>query len=136
MWIPLVLVSVLALGGFTVHRLRGVFGTHRLPTYAGSMSDDSRNSDPKRIVYEIFGVPGSVADINYLDEKGAPHQVNGVALPWQVEIVTNSPAMVGNVLAQGDGDFIGCRISSDDVIQVEKTSQQVSAYVYCLAKSV
>ena len=127
---------VLAIGGFTVHRLRGVFGNQRLPTYAGSMSDDSRNSDPKRVVYEIFGVPGSVADINYLDEKGAPNQVNGVALPWRVEIVTSAPAMVGNVLAQGDGDFIGCRISSDDTVQVEKTSQQVSAYVYCLAKSV
>ena len=75
-------------------------------------------------------------DVNYIDDDGEPNQVNAVTLPWAIEIVTNAPSMTGNVLAQGTGDFIGCRISSDDVIQVEKTSQQVSAYVYCLAKSV
>ena len=128
-------MAVLAVGGFTVQRLRGFFGSNQLPTYAGSMSADQSVADPKRVVYEIWGVPGATADINYLDAKGSPHQINGAALPWSIEIVSNSPALAGNILAQGDGDFIGCRITSDGVMKVEKTANQVSAYVYCLAKA-
>ena len=128
-------MAVLAVGGFTVSRLRSMFGSHEPPTYAGSMSDDSHVSDPKRVRYEIWGGPGAFADINYLDEKGTPHQINGVPLPWSVEIVSNSPAMAGNILAQGDGDFIGCRITADGAVKTEKTASQISAYVCCLAKS-
>ncbi|OYN79478.1 MmpS family transport accessory protein [Mycolicibacterium sphagni] len=134
-WIPLVLVVVLAIGVFAVTRVRGIFGSHHLPTYAGSKSDDKYKSDPKRVVYQIFGPPGAVADINYLDDYGTPHQVNGAVLPWSVEIVTNAPAMVGNVLAQGNSDSIGCRVTSDGEVKIERTSTDVNAYVYCFAKS-
>ncbi|GJF08938.1 putative membrane protein, MmpS [Mycolicibacterium cyprinidarum] len=134
-WIPLVLVVVLAIGGFTVWRVRGIFGSHELPTYAGSMSEDSNKSDPRRVRYEVFGQPGAVADINYIDASGDPNQVNGVTLPWSVEVESYSPAMVGNVVAQGDGDFIGCRIVSDGEVRDERTAYEVSAYIYCFTKS-
>lgn len=134
-WIPLLLVVVIAAGAFAVARVRGIFGSHQLPTYAGSMSDDKRKSDPKHVVYQIFGPPGTVADINYLDDSGTPHQVNGVTLPWSVEIVTTAPAMAGNVLAQGNSDSIGCRITADGEVKMERTTNAVSAYVYCFVKS-
>lgn len=134
-WIPLVLVVVLVAGTFAVSRVRGIFGSRELATYAGSKSDDKYKSDPKRVVYQVFGPPGTVADINYLDDYGTPHQVNGVVLPWSVEIVTNAPSMVGNVLAQGNSDSIGCRVTSDGEVKIEKTASDVNAYVYCFAKS-
>ncbi|MCX2932043.1 MmpS family transport accessory protein [Mycobacterium sp. CVI_P3] len=134
-WIPLVLVVVLAVGAFAVSRVRGIFGSHQLPTYAGSMSDDKRKSDPKRVVYQIFGPPGTIADINYLDDSGTPHQVDAAVLPWSVEIVTTAPAMAGNVLAQGNSDSIGCRITADGEVKMERTTNEVSAYVYCFVKS-
>ncbi len=43
--------------------------------------------------------------------------------------------MVGNVVAQGDGDFIGCRIFADGVVKDERSAHNVSAYVYCFTKS-
>jgi Mycobacterium membrane protein len=49
-WIPLLVVVVVAVGGFAVARVRGIFGPHQLPTYAGSMSDEKNKSDPKRVV--------------------------------------------------------------------------------------
>jgi hypothetical protein len=134
-WIPLALVVVIAVGAFAVSRVRGIFGSHQLPTYAGSKSDDKYKSDPKRVVYQIFGPPGTVADINYLDDYGTPHQVNGAVLPWSVEIVTNAPAMVGNVLAQGNSNVIGCRVTSDGEVKIERTATDVNAYVYCFVKS-
>ncbi|MHC9292692.1 MmpS family transport accessory protein [Mycobacterium sp. LTG2003] len=131
------MAAVIAIGGFAVTKIRGIFGSQQLPTYAGSMSDDQKNvSDPKRVVYEIFGPPGAVADVNYIDDDGEPNQVNGVTLPWSVEIVTNAPSMTGNVLAQGSSDFIGCRISSDGEVKDERTQRDVNAYIYCFAKSV
>ena len=134
-WIPLVVVVVIAIGGFAVARVRGIFGSHQLPTYAGSMSDDDNKSDPKRLVYEIFGPAGATADINYIDDEGETNQVNGATLPWSHEIVTTAPSMTGNIVAQGNSDFIGCRITSDGEVKDERTVNQVSAYVYCFVKS-
>ncbi|WP_268762560.1 MmpS family transport accessory protein, partial [Mycobacteroides abscessus] len=34
-WIPVVMVLVLVIAGFAVWRIRGIFGSHQLPTYAG-----------------------------------------------------------------------------------------------------
>ncbi|WP_163892239.1 MmpS family transport accessory protein [Mycolicibacterium hippocampi] len=134
-WLPLVLVIVLAVGAFSVWRIRGIFGSQQLPSYAGSMSEDSNKSDPKVVRYEVWGEPGAIADINYVDAEGDPNQLVGAALPWSIDIETDSPAMSGNIVAQGNGDFIGCRITADGVVKDERTITNVSAYIYCFTKA-
>lgn len=134
-WIPLIMVVVVVVAGFTVSRIRGIFGSHKLQTYAGSMADDENNSDPKQLTYEIFGPPGTIADINYIDEEGQPHQVNNAEIPWSFTIVTTAPSMVGNILAQGDSNVLGCRITADGEVKDERTSHEVNAYTYCFVKS-
>lgn len=126
---------MLAVGAFSVWRIRGIFGSQQLPTYAGSMSEDSNKSDPKVVRYEVWGEPGAIADINYVDAEGDPNQVVGAALPWSIDIETDSPAMSGNIVAQGDGDFIGCRITADGEVKDERTITNVSAYIYCFTKA-
>ncbi len=126
---------MLVVGGFTVWRIRNIFGSHQLPTYAGNTSEESVRSEPKRVRYEVYGNPGATADINYIDAEGDPNQIVAAPLPWSIEVETNSPAMVGNVVAQGDGDFIGCRISADGVVKDERTAHNYTAYVYCFTKS-
>ncbi|WP_159234832.1 MmpS family transport accessory protein [Mycolicibacterium vanbaalenii] len=134
-WIPLVLVVVLAVGAFSVWRIRGIFGSQQLPTYAGSITEDSNKSDPKIVRYEVWGESGAVADINYVDAEGDPNQLVGAALPWSIDIETDSPAMSGNIVAQGNGDFIGCRITADGEVKDERTISNVSAYIYCFTKA-
>lgn len=126
---------VLVVGGFTVWRLRNMFAANPLPTYAGSMTEDSNKSDPKIVRYEIFGEPGATADINYIDDEGDPNQVVGAALPWSIDIETDSPAMAGNIVAQGNGDFLGCRILADGEVKDERSAYNVSAYIYCFTKA-
>lgn len=126
---------MLAVGAFSVWRIRGIFGSHQLPTYAGSMSEDSNKSDPKVVRYEVWGEPGAIADINYVDAEGDPNQLVGAALPWSIDIETDSPAMSGNIVAQGNGDFIGCRITADGEVKDERTITDVSAYIYCFTKA-
>jgi hypothetical protein len=38
-------------------------------------------------------------------------------------------------VAQGNGNYIGCRISADGVVKDERTASDVSAYIYCFTKS-
>lgn len=126
---------VLVVGGFAVWRLRNMFAANPLPTYAGSMTEDSNKSDPKILRYEIWGEPGAVADINYTDAEGDANQLVGVPLPWSIDVETDSVAMAGNVVAQGNGDFLGCRITADGDVKDERTASNVSAYIYCIAKA-
>lgn len=128
-------VVVVAVGGFAVWRIRGIFGSYQIPTYAGSMTDDKNNSKPKHVLYEIFGPPGASADINYVDKEGENHQINGATLPWSTEVITTAPAMTGNILAQGTADSIGCRITANGEVKDERVKNEVSAYVYCFVKS-
>lgn len=133
-WIPLVIVLVVALGGFTVWRIHGIFGSDKRPSYADSQTDNSKPFNPKRLTYEVFGPPGTVADISYFDVDADPRRVDGAQLPWSLNFTTTSPAVVGNIVAQGNSNSIGCRIVVDGVVKAEKISHEVNAFTFCVLK--
>ena len=134
-WIPLVVLVVIGAGGLTVSRLHGIFGSETRPSYAGSNVNDSRPFNPKHLRYEIFGPPGTVADISYFDVDADPQLVKGASLPWSVEFAFNKAAVVGSIVAQGDSDSIGCRIVVDGEVKAEKISNDVHAFTSCLLKA-
>lgn len=37
---------------------------------------------------EVLGPPGTVGDINYLDDDAQPHRLDAVTLAWSLELVT------------------------------------------------
>ena len=39
-----------------------------------------------------------------------------------------------NIVAQGDGDTISCRITVDDVVKDENSTTGVNAQTFCLVK--
>jgi nitrate reductase NapE component len=133
-WIPLVIVMVIGVGGFTVWRIHGIFGSDKRPSYSDSATDKSKPFNPKRLTYEVFGPPGTVADISYFDVDGDPKRVDGAHLPWTLNLTTTSPAVMGNIVAQGDSDSLGCRIVVDDVVKAEKTTHETNAFTYCVLK--
>ncbi|SON61782.1 Siderophore export accessory protein MmpS4 [Mycobacterium simulans] len=135
LWIPLVVLIVVAVAGFTVSRIHGFFGSEKRAAYRDGKSDETKPFNPKRLVYEIFGQPGTVADINYLDVNADPTQVNGVQLPWTLKITSDLPSLPGSIVAQGNSDQIGCRITIDGVVKVERISNEVNAYTFCVVKS-
>jgi hypothetical protein len=130
-WIPLV---VLAVVGGAVSRVRAASGSDRHPPYGKSEVADIGRLTQKSVVYEIFGPVGTVADISYFDVNSDPRRVDGARLPWSIQITANSPAVVGNVVAQGDSDSIGCRILVDGQVKAERISNEVSAFTYCRVK--
>ncbi|MCW2651369.1 MAG: hypothetical protein JWR32_2345 [Mycobacterium sp.] len=131
----LVVVVVVAVAGLCVYRLHGIFGAHHTTSAASAISNDITAFNPKRVVLEVFGPPGTVATINYLDVNAQPQRVDDTTLPWSYNITTTEPAVFTNVMAQGDSDSIGCRIIIDGVIKDERSVNALNAYTYCLDKS-
>lgn len=133
-WIPLVFVVVLTVSAVVVVRLHGVFGSRDLNANAGA-GIEIVQFNPKAIGYEAFGPPGTVADINYWDAEANVHQLSGVPLPWSQTVVTVLPAVMANMIVQGNSSEIGCRIKIDDRLLDERRAQGLNAQTFCLVKS-
>ena len=134
-WIVLVVIVVVALASFAVYRLHGIFGSNQVAATPGGAGDQIVPFNPKRVVLEVFGDPGATATISYLDVEARPQKVEGATLPWSYEDSTTKPAVVVNIVAQGDGSTLGCRIIVDGVVKAENTVNVAGAYTYCLDKS-
>ncbi|SRX82263.1 Siderophore export accessory protein MmpS4 [Mycolicibacterium parafortuitum] len=136
LWIPLVVVIVVAAGGFTVSRLHGIFGSDDSLTYGDTATEESKPVDPKIMKYEVFGPPGTIAQISFFNGNGDPQFLEAVPLPWTLEFPITGAAGVGSVAAQGDSDSLGCRILVDDVVKSEKyETHEASTFAACMLKA-
>jgi Mycobacterium membrane protein len=133
-WIPLVLVVVLATSALIVSRLHRIFGSEDLNANAGK-GIDIVQFNPKVVVYEISGSPGTTANINYWDENANTHQVDNAPLPWSTTISTTLPSVSANIMAQSDGSTISCKITVDGVVRDNQNSDGHNAQTFCLVKS-
>jgi Mycobacterium membrane protein len=134
-WMLLVAVIVVALAGFAVYRLHGIFASHDVTSTPSGSDTDIVPFNPKHVVMEVFGPPGAVATITYLDVDAQPQRVDAATLPWAYDTTTTQPAVFVNVSAQGDRDSIGCRIKIDDVVKDERSVNTLNAFTFCLDKS-
>lgn len=135
-WIPLLIVVVVAIGGVVVYRMHGLFGSDNETTRTGAgLAQDAEPFNPKVVTYHITGTEGAVATINYLDLDSTPQRVDDARLPWSITLKTTKPSASATIIAQGDGDQIGCRVSVDDEVRDERSSTGVNAQVSCLVKS-
>ncbi|WP_235892273.1 MmpS family transport accessory protein [Mycolicibacterium hodleri] len=134
-WMLLVAVVVVAVAGFTVYRVHGIFASQDVTSTPGAGANEIVPFNPKHVVLEVFGPPGTVATISYLDVNAQPQRADDVTLPWAYDTTTTQPSVFVNVSAQGDSDSIGCRIKIDDVVKDERTVNTLNAYTYCLDKS-
>ena len=134
-WMVLATVLVVGLAGFGIYRLHGIFGSHNNTSANGGLSNEIVPFNPKQVVLEVFGTPGATATINYLDVNAQPQQVKNAPLPWSFTITTTEPAVIGNVVAQGNGDTLGCRITVNGEVKDQRTVNKVDAYTFCLDKS-
>ena len=130
-----VAVVVIVLAAFAVYRLQRAFGAKDDTGALDGVAEQIVPFNPKRVQLEVFGDPGATATITYMDVNARPQRVDDAALPWSYDDSTTTPAVLVNVQAQGDGNTLGCRITIDGVVKVERLSDATSAYVFCLDKS-
>jgi len=134
-WMLLIAAAVVATAGFAVYRLHGIFGSHDVTSTPSGAGNDIVPFNPKRVVMEVFGPPGTIATITYTDVNAQPQRADNVTLPWAYDTTTTQPAVFVNVSAQGDSDSLGCRIKIDDVVKDERSVNTLNAFTYCLDKS-
>ena len=132
-WIPVVLVVVLAISGLVVSRLHRMFASQDLNAGAGA-GVEIVQFNPKVLVYDVFGSPGSTAQISYFDPDAKVHFVT-VPLPGSITLPTRWPAVRASLMAQTDGDQIGCRVTVNGTVREEQSADGVNAQTYCLVKS-
>ncbi|MDT5220203.1 MAG: hypothetical protein QOF15_2308 [Mycobacterium sp.] len=135
-WLLLLVLVSIAIGGFVVYRMHGLFGSNNEITREGSgIANDAKPFNPKRITYEVFGPAGAVATINYLDLSANPQSIRQAPLPWTLTLTTTAPAASPILLAQGNSETIGCRITVDGKVKDEKSAAGVDAFTFCQVKS-
>ena len=133
-WLPVLIVAVVVIGGFAVVRVKSFFGAQDTGVLTSPKLDDSKPFKPKVVKYEVFG-SASHANVNYLDLSADPKRVDGAPLPWTLVLSTTAPSVFPNISAQSDGDRLGCRITIDDEVKAENTTDGVHALTFCLVKS-
>ena len=116
-------------------RLHGVFGSEKRVSYSDTRINDTKPFNPKHVTYEVFGPPGTLAEISYFDANGDPQHLSGAHLPWSLEFPITQATSAASIVAQGDSDSIGCRILVDGVVKAEKTTHEVEAFTFCQLKS-
>jgi hypothetical protein len=134
-WPVLVAVVVVAVAGFSVYRLHGVFGSDNVVSRPGDEAMDDTGYTPKGVLFEVYGSTGSTATINFMDEHAQPQRVDNATLPWSHVLTTQDPVLFADLRAEGDGSSITCRITVDGVVKEERTSNTMKGYIACLDKS-
>ena len=134
-WTVIVAVIVVAVAGFGVYRLHGIFGSNDVVSWPRADSIENTNFNPKRVLFEVIGSPGAVATINYLDEHAQPQRVDDTTLPWSHTLTTTDPTLFADLRAQGDSDTLTCRITVNGIVKDERSTNDVNGYIACLDKS-
>jgi Mycobacterium membrane protein len=132
-WIPLLLIVVLAVSGLVVLRLHKMFASADLNAGAGA-GIEIVQFNPKVMVYDVYGSPGTTAQISYFDPDANVHLLT-TPLPWSITLSTTLPTVSANLMAQTDGDEIGCRVTVNGTVRAEQSASGVHAQTYCLVKS-
>jgi hypothetical protein len=128
-----VLVVVLAISGLVVTRLHKIFASQDLNANAGA-GIEIVQFNPKFLVYDVYGPPGTTAQISYFDADANVHLLTA-SLPWSITLSTTLPTVSANLMAQGDSDEIGCRVTVNGTVREEKSANGINAQTYCLVKS-
>lgn len=130
-WIPVVLLVVLAVSGLVVSRLHKQFASQDLNAHAGA-GIEIVQFNPKIVVYDVTG--SGTAQISYFDPDANVHLVS-VPLPWSITLSTTLPTVSGSLMAQTTGDRIGCTVTVNGIVREQRSADGINAQTYCLVKA-
>lgn len=134
-WMPAVVLLAAICGTVAVLSLREAFGSQEIFRWNGSGSHVIESINEKQLRYEVFGPGATRGAVSYLDHAAQPQQVTFTGLPWTYTMSTTNPAVVGDLVAQGDSNEIGCRITVNGSVKDEHVATGYHAQVFCLVKA-
>ena len=134
-WVAVVIAIVIRWPVSSSPGCAAFFGYHDNRPITSGAADEIKPFNPKHVVYKVYG-NGATANINYMDIHAQLQRVDNVPLPWTLSAITTLPSVSVNLVAQTDGDQIGCRIIVNDVVKERKRPiTGVNAETFCIVKS-
>ena len=133
----LVIILVVAIAAFGVYRLTRVFGKTEITRQGSGLANDTKAGVPTprpwctRSTARRGPLPPSTTS-TWTRRRRSPATS---PCRGRSPLTTTAAAASANIVAQGDGDTIGCRITVNGELKDEKTSTGVNAQTFCLVKS-
>ena len=87
--------------------------------------------NPKNVTYEVFGNMGAAGKVPYPDLNSQPIEVTLASLPWSHSETTMASSATLSLVAQVDGDSVGCRIIVNGEVRDEHSITHEGAAVAC-----
>lgn len=134
MWVPLIVVVAVVLGSIGVGYFRGKFGSDKIFVQP-ERAEVIVSVNVKEVTYEVFGPADATGGVSYLDQNADSQHARFASLPWTHTLTTTIPAVIAQVVAQGDSDNIGCRITVNGVVRDESSTVGHTAQTFCLVKA-
>ncbi|AMU29511.1 MmpS family transport accessory protein [Mycobacteroides abscessus] len=131
LWMPMVAVIVIVVVGFGVNRIREKSQAISHPPTTRPIPATVVQINPKNVTYEVFGNLGTSGKVSYANLNSEPVDVVLTSLPWSVSETTMSSAASLSLVAQVDGDSLGCRIRVNGEVREEQVVNHSSAAVAC-----
>jgi Mycobacterium membrane protein len=110
------------------------------PCHGSALTSTRRSNCPRHrsgghyaVKFEVRGPRGlrSGRTSAILSVNADPQRVDAARSRWSKALTASVPAVMGNVVAQGDSNSIGCPIVIDGQVEAERISNEVNAFTYC-----
>ena len=124
----LVAIGVVSYGVNTVRHLNEAITN---PPSVSAIPATVVEINPKSVTYEVFGNMGAAGKVTYADLNSQPIEVTLASLPWSVSETTMASSASLSLVAQVDGDSVGCRILVNGQVRDEQSVSHEGAAVAC-----
>jgi hypothetical protein len=131
LWLPAVVLAVIAVVGYGVNSVRHSSDAISNPPSEAAIPATVVQINPKNVTYEVFGSLGDSGRVTYADLNSRPIEVTLASLPWSHSETTMASSASLSLVAQVDGDSVGCRILVDGQVRDEHSVSHQSAAVQC-----
>jgi Mycobacterium membrane protein len=131
LWLPAVVLIVIAIVSYGVNTVRHLNEAITNPPASNSIPATVVQINPKNVTYEVFGSLGGSGKVTYADLNSQPIEVTLSSLPWSHSETTMAASASLSLVAQVEGDSVGCRILVDGQVRDEQSVSHEGAAVAC-----
>ena len=131
LWLPAVVVAVIVIVSYGVTTVRRLNDAITNPSEANPIPATVVQINPKNVTYEVFGNLGDSGKVTYADLDSRPIEVTLASLPWTLSETTMASSASLSLVAQVDGDSVGCRIRVNGQVRDEQSVSHEAAAVAC-----
>jgi hypothetical protein len=100
LWLPAIILAVLAVVGYGVNSVRHVSDAISYPPSTSSIPATVVQINPKNVTYEVFGDLGSGGKVVYANLNSQPVEVTLTSLPWSHSETTMASSATLSLVTQ------------------------------------